>query len=143
MIKPTVGRVVWYTPPHAPAGEPANDPQTHAALIAYVWHDRMVNLAVFSPNGENYGVTSVTLVQEGDMAPEAGRYAEWMTYQVGQAKKHSAEDAVNEATRDALTGGVGFLLVDREGKAHRVPRSDVLDLVKGHTLYDVIEGATA
>ena len=89
MITPSIGRVVWYVPPHAPEGEPANDPQPHAALVTYVWSDRMVNLAAFMPNGASYGLTSVTLVQEGDAIPVLGGYAEWMPYQVGQAKKHA------------------------------------------------------
>jgi len=89
LITPSIGRVVWYVPPHAPEGEPANDPQPHAALVTYVWSDRMVNLAAFMPNGASYGLTSVTLVQEGDAIPVLGGYAEWMPYQVGQVKKHA------------------------------------------------------
>ena len=89
MIKPTVGRVVWYWP--ALTENEVKAAQPCAALIAYVWNDRIVNLAVFTPNGVSYNETSVTLVQEGDAVPQLGRYAEWMPYQVGQAKKHETE----------------------------------------------------
>jgi hypothetical protein len=56
----------------------------------------MVNLVVFDKNGNPRGEKPVTLVQEGDYPPPApdhpppGRpYAQWMPYQVGQAKKHA------------------------------------------------------
>ena len=48
----------------------------------------MVNLAAFDHNSVPLAFTSVTLVQENDPKPE-GYYAEWMPYQVGQAKKHA------------------------------------------------------
>jgi hypothetical protein len=89
MIKPSIGRVVWYHPPATERikGEP-ND-QDRAALVTYVWGDRMVNLMATTPNGVPYGVTSVTLVQDGDPTP-TDRYATWMPYQKGQAAKAEA-----------------------------------------------------
>jgi hypothetical protein len=62
--------------------------QPLAALVTVVWGDRMVNIAGFDANGIPFNRTSVTLVQEGDVPPEFGRYVEWMPYQIGQAKKH-------------------------------------------------------
>lgn len=87
MIKPTIGRVVWYT---YPVGNNDELPQSQplAALITYIHSDRMVNLAVFNQAGENFPVMSVTLLQDDDARLEGGRFAEWMSYQVGQAKKH-------------------------------------------------------
>lgn len=84
MIVPTIGRVVWYWEggPHGP------DNQARAALVAYVWTDRMVNLAVFDPNGIPYNRTSVRLLQEGEAIDPGEEYAEWMPYQIGQAKKN-------------------------------------------------------
>lgn len=86
MIKPSIGRVVWYHPATSQRinGEP--DGQPCAAIVTYVWGDRMVNLTAMTPNGAPYGVTSVTLVQEGDASP-IERYCEWMPYQKGQAAK--------------------------------------------------------
>ena len=74
MIKPTVGRVVWY---HR-RGVTDN---VCAAIVCFVWNDRMVNLAAFDTNGNLFPATSVTLVQEGDAVPLAGPYCEWMPYQ--------------------------------------------------------------
>lgn len=87
MIKPSVGRVVWFTP-YADAENYHGD-QPMAAIVTYVFGDRMVNLAVFDHNGNSKPYTSVTLVQEGDPRPD-GRFAEWMPYQIGQAKKHES-----------------------------------------------------
>ena len=89
MITPTIGRVVWYHPTAAEriAGQP-ND-QVLAAHVTYVWGDRMVNLMAITPNGAPFGVTSVTLVQDGDERP-VERFCEWMPYQKGQAAKVEA-----------------------------------------------------
>jgi hypothetical protein len=80
MITPTVGRVVWYWP-HVSA----RHSQPHAAIVAYVWGDNMVNLAVVDQNGTWYAATSVLLVQD-DTVPESA-HAAWMPYQKGQAAK--------------------------------------------------------
>lgn len=79
MIKPTIGRVVWFH-----RGSESQD-QPHPAIVCYVHSDTCVNLAVFDANGNQYSVTSVTLLQDDDRAT-SGRYAEWMPYQ-----KHVAE----------------------------------------------------
>jgi hypothetical protein len=83
IIKPTVGRVVWFWE------SIPNDVnvQPQAAIIAHVWSDRCVNLAILDPNGVPWPKppTSITLVQEGDVPPD-GIHCTWMPYQVGQAK---------------------------------------------------------
>lgn len=90
-IKPTIGRVVWFYPHgHREGSLP------HAAMIAFVHSDELVNLGVLDPNGRHYNETSVTLVQDGDAAPESGRYATWMPFQIGQAKKVEAENRRTE-----------------------------------------------
>lgn len=84
MIKPTLGRVVWYT----------NEKQEqHTALVCYVWNDTCVNLACFDGDGVPYARTSVLLFhgEEGEVRPE-GLFCEWMPYQKVQAEKHAAED---------------------------------------------------
>jgi hypothetical protein len=75
MIKPTIGRVVWFHP----SGSKSSD-QPNAALIAYVHSDTMVNLAVFDCNGQQSGQTSVFLWQ-GDTERPSSYYCEWMPYQ--------------------------------------------------------------
>lgn len=96
MIPPTIGRVVWFTPS-------VNDEtrfdvkQPLAAFVTYVWHDRLVNLTVFSQDGTTAPAqkTSVTLLQDDDLKPETGYFASWMPYQKGQAAK--AEAATEKA----------------------------------------------
>lgn len=89
VITPTIGRVVWFWPARR-EGEPYSE-QPFSASVVYVWGDRLVNLAAFDHNGTPESHTSVPLVQEGDPKPEYGFYAQWMPYQVGQAKKHEGE----------------------------------------------------
>ena len=84
MIKPTIGRVLWFHP----AGYSAED-QPLAAIISHVWSDTSVNLAVFSESGNCSSNTSVFLYQgEGDRPKD--NYCEWMPYQQGQAAKTEA-----------------------------------------------------
>jgi hypothetical protein len=84
MIKPTIGRVVWFHP----SGSKSTD-QPNAALIAYVHSDTMVNLGGFDANGVAFSATSVFLYQ-GDTDRPSSYYAEWMPYQRGQAAKTEA-----------------------------------------------------
>lgn len=95
MIKPTVGRVVWYYPgPNDPKPEgnpPAPLDGKLAAMITHVWSDHGVNLVVFDVNGGSFGRTSVPLLQ--DSMPETTDKlgcCEWMPYQKGQAAKTEA-----------------------------------------------------
>lgn len=85
IIPPTVGRVVWIRHADHPESE-----QPEAGVVAYVHSDRCINVAGFDHNGQPFSKTSVTLVQQDDPTPTAGIYAEWMPYQLGQAKKHAA-----------------------------------------------------
>lgn len=84
VIKPTVGRVVWFYPKDRLVQEPPL-----AAIVTAVWGDRCVNLAVFAPNGVplSHPPTSVTLVQPGEVPPGVGCYCTWMPFQIGQAQK--------------------------------------------------------
>ncbi|MGC8384997.1 hypothetical protein ACP3P8_23205 [Pseudomonas aeruginosa] len=95
MIKPTVGRVLWFWP--SPEDRCARiEGQPLAAIVAHAWSDTCVNLAYFDANGVHRHKTSVLLVQEGAQRPAAG-FAEWMPYQKGQAAKTEA------VQREALT----------------------------------------
>ena len=94
MIKPTVGRVVLLTisvgyaiKNHLACSDLS---QPLAAQIAYVHNDRMVNLTAWDHNGKQFGITSVQLLQDDDVAPVltgSSFYCEWMPYQKGQAAK--------------------------------------------------------
>lgn len=90
VITPTVGRVVWYTPTEND-GMSKHGGQPFAAHVVFVHNDRLVNLVVFDHDGRAHQRGSVQLSQEGDSVPSIGGYAEWMPYQVGQAKKHEGQ----------------------------------------------------
>jgi hypothetical protein len=96
MIKPTIGRVVWFTPSKY-SDLPSSGGQALVALIVHVHSDKLVNLAVFDSNGYQHPVTSVDLIQDGEQKPVEGGYCEWMPYQKGQAAKtEKAEAALKE-----------------------------------------------
>ncbi len=87
MIKPTVGRVVWYRPlPSDPPGEDfsRDEKMRYAAIVAHATDDTCVNLMVIDQKGGTFNRTSVILVHEGN--PEPGQ-CEWMPYQKGQAAR--------------------------------------------------------
>lgn len=80
IIEPSIGRKVWYW-----TGNPEQK-QAEDATVCYVWGTRMVNLRVTDHFGASRPETSVLFRQVGDPAPASGRYAQWMPFQVGQAK---------------------------------------------------------
>lgn len=89
MIIPTVGRIVWYR-----AGDARPETPPLAAIVAYVWSSRMVNLAVFDAEGGHFPKTSVRLIQDGDSPAGWGEpTCSWMPYQKGQAAKTEALEA--------------------------------------------------
>lgn len=97
MIKPTIGRKVWFWTNGSKIGAPGAkqpwvDDATQAldATVVQVLGDRMVNLLVVDHGGQTHPIRSVTLLQHGDPAPKAGMYCEWMPYQASQAEKHAA-----------------------------------------------------
>lgn len=101
VIKPTVGRVVWFYP----QGSRENT-QPLPAIVSAVWGDRCVNLMVIEQNGVpmSHPPTSVTLVQEGDERPKQvdgtfGRHCTWMPYQIGQAAKTEAAEKAAAASK--------------------------------------------
>lgn len=90
IITPTIGRIVWFWPHDTDSIPHHDDNQALGAMVTYVWHDRMVNLAVFDANGALHQRTSVPLLQDGDAEPIDGFFCEWMPYQKGQAAKAEA-----------------------------------------------------
>jgi hypothetical protein len=102
MMKPTVGRKVWYRPSKFDLTGPgamqiagsldAGNSQPLDATVIAVWGDRMVNVLVTDIVGKQFPLLSVTFVQEGDTPPtdaegqELGRYVYWMPYQIAQSK---------------------------------------------------------
>jgi len=82
LIKPTIGRVVWFY--KFWAGQGHKGPL--AAIVTAVHSDTCVNLCAFGESGQSFGETSVRLRQPEDDVPQMN-YCEWMPYQVGQAAK--------------------------------------------------------
>lgn len=83
IIEPTVGRIVWFW-----EQDKAYQAQPCAAIVTYVHDTRHVNLMVFTHSGEVRFHSWISLMQEGDPEPKS-YFAEWMPYQIGQAKKHT------------------------------------------------------
>jgi|WetSurMetagenome_2_1015567.scaffolds.fasta_scaffold1046042_1 hypothetical protein len=88
MIKPTVGRIVWYH------GYGQDDPthtlyntQPLAAIITHVHSDVLVNLCVFNANGIPLSRPSIRLVQDDATEDEALPNCQWMPYQKLQTEK--------------------------------------------------------
>lgn len=111
MIKPTIGRVVWYHP--SPADAVAKNPgDIHPALVTKVWSDSSINLAIFDSNGVPYPRTSVLLVQDGEPSPASG-YAEWMPYQIGQAARTAQAEALAKGFSEATQSDAPFANLPR------------------------------
>lgn len=91
MIKPSIGRIVWFQPSKS-EDQPFRD-QPLAAIVTYVWGDQMVNLTVFDQAGAPFSATSVKLLQDDEEKPVFGYFAEWMPYQKGQAAKTETLEA--------------------------------------------------
>lgn len=88
MIKPTIGRVVWFW---TCAGDAEKEgAQPNAALVTFVHSDECVNLAVFDREGDSKPYPAIQLWQ-GDGERPRSLHCEWMPYQKGQAAKVDAE----------------------------------------------------
>lgn len=126
IIKPTVGRKVWYRPSKddqlgpTPMAVTGNQP-LDATIIA-VWGDRVVNLLVTDSVGRQFPVLSARLLQGDDKphldrdASPAGGYAEWMPYQKAQTEvvkpaSQKMEVGTLGAIEDALIRGIGVSAV--------------------------------
>lgn len=85
MIEPTIGRVIWYWP------EDKKD-QPWPCWICSVRPDGRINVAGFNNEGVPFRDSDIDLFQgeEGEQKP-LHSFAEWMPYQIGQAKKHESE----------------------------------------------------
>lgn len=92
MIKPTIGRIVWFYPQGRQQVEAKQQP--HAAIIAYVHSDDYINITYFDTNGFAHPANGVFLRQEGEPRPDFA-FCEWMPYQLGQAAKTAALAAPN------------------------------------------------
>lgn len=104
-ITPTIGRKLYFYPNGMPTGIPPhtmNDQDSPLdATIVYVWPSTAqvgpefsLNLYVIDHAGVPMPVHGIPLVQDGEDAPAAPQpYAQWMPFQVGQAKAQETEKA--------------------------------------------------
>lgn len=128
IIKPTVGRIVYYYETIAGAG--ATNGKSgfitigpHAATVTQVHSDNCVNLAVFNQNGNGtFGRTSIKLLAPGETRPfhtnsNAEQWAEWIPYQIEQAN-------------NANLIGAGVAAKERFGQAIAAPATSPLDQVR-------------
>ena len=96
IIKPTIGRRVWFRPSDAflersPTVTQLNRIQPMDAGIVYVHHEHMVNLSVCDHVGRTHMVRSVPLIA-GQWEPSDSAdfcVCEWMPYQQAQARKEA------------------------------------------------------
>lgn len=90
IIKPTIGRRVWYWPSEHDLSqeymEQFDQSQAFDAGVVFVHSDREVNLVVSDHNATSYDRLHIPLIQPGDEKPVEGGYCEWMPYQIATAK---------------------------------------------------------
>ncbi len=80
MIIPTIGRVVLFR---------INREQVSPspALVTFVHSETSINCAGFNASGKTVTGIEVPLLQDDQLPPETGPYAEWMPYQKEAAAK--------------------------------------------------------
>jgi len=98
IIKPTVGRMLWYYP----EGNTPEANQPLAAQIAFVHSDTDINIGYLDKNGKARSVTSVLLYNEGIPMPTTN-FCTWMPYQQGQAQKTEALELAAAARAEGPT----------------------------------------
>ena len=108
MIKPTVGRVVYYKPRAVldVAMVQTHDEQPLRADIIAVSSDTSVNLDVIDAAGNHFAMYDVFFAHNttDETTPDGG-YAYWMPYQKGQAAKTEAAEAALKSAAPAPAFG--------------------------------------
>lgn len=90
MIKPTVGRKVWYWPHpiHDAAMNIVDDQQPLDATVLCAHGDDRISVQVIDHRGHTHFIAYCFLSQpENNTNPADAGYCEWMPYQVGQSQK--------------------------------------------------------
>lgn len=91
MVKPTIGRVLWYYPVDYARTLGA---QPNPVLVCYVHEDRLVNVGGFNELGHaTIAAQFVPLLQDDDKPPTDNHYCTWMPHQVQQAAANAAKVA--------------------------------------------------
>ncbi len=93
MIKPTIGRQVWYYAGSVPdISSQALSDQPFAATVVHVNEDETINVLVLDHIGKSHFVSGCPLVQNLTSCDinAVCAYCTWMPYQVAQAEKDAA-----------------------------------------------------
>jgi hypothetical protein len=115
MIKPTVGNIVLFTPLETDVNAFSATNQPLAAIIAHVWSDNMVNLAIFDGNGLAFNRISVPFIQDGDPAILAGGfYCQPWTYR--EIKADETADLKDSDSAGASSSASAESGIDLAGK---------------------------
>jgi hypothetical protein len=125
MIKPTVGRMVYFRPSIFTNSEyfaMPLDTEPCAAIIVRVWDDHLVNLSIFDANGTPHAMTSVPLIQEGEPKPEDGFFCYWMPFQIGQAVKTAEVEAKLAKISEAVNVDGDTSALDAEKYQPKAPQ---------------------
>jgi len=96
MIKPTIGRIVWYSPGDD-TGMQYDGTQPLASIICYVWPDDTVNLTVHDADGHSIPKISVPVFQGNAEDCPPGSCC-WMPYQQKKQAEESAKEEAEETT---------------------------------------------
>lgn len=89
MIKPTIGRKIWFRLNGFKKYSIVNfdNEQAMDASINFVHNNNKINIIVVDHVGNLHSVNEIMLVSDDFKPIEGIPYCEWMPYQVGQAKK--------------------------------------------------------
>jgi hypothetical protein len=99
MMKPTIGRKVWYWPfPHERA---FGTDQPFDATVCFVRGDRAIDVAINNEFGNAIHGRPCTLVAPGETA--APGECSWMPYQIGQAQQQT-DSAVHVVGTGPIAG---------------------------------------
>jgi len=93
VIKPTIGRQVWYYPGIDPEiSSNALSEQPFAATVVHVNEDETINVQVLDHFGKPHFVANCVLAQADDKsdAPAGKHHCAWMPYQKAQAAEAPA-----------------------------------------------------
>jgi hypothetical protein len=85
VIKPTIGRRIWYWPTSDENRDSLDAAQPFDAGVVYVRTDTHVNLDVGAHNGHRFFRPNVQITDQATPG-----CAQWMHYQIGQAAKQAA-----------------------------------------------------
>lgn len=111
MIKPTIGRRVWYWPsPKQLAEGVFHMEDAHQACdagVVFVVSDTKVHLLVTDHWGRIGFVKNVRLLQDNDVAVAEEAHAQWMPYQVASDAKQKAEAEPDKVVKTVSPSAVG------------------------------------